>query len=159
VNQTSNPFKLASASEGCALWVLRRNCSVTPAQLGLTLGLLCAVSLAVALFFWFQGAVLVLPFAALEMLALALAFFVHARHATDGERISVSGSRLVVEQEVAGHTRRCEFSREGVSVVPLEDSGLIEVSGGGRVVRVGRYLRFDLRPTLAREIRLALRRV
>lgn len=157
MNQTSNPFLLASASEEGVSWVLRRNCSITPAQLGLTFGLLCAASLTVALFFWFQGVVLVLPFAALEMLALAMAFLFHARHATDGERISVSGARLVVEQEVAGHTQRCEFGRDWVSVVPLEGCGLIEVSGGGRAVTVGRYVRLDLRPVLAREIRLALR--
>jgi uncharacterized membrane protein len=159
VNQTGNSFRLASASDEGVIWALRRNCSVTPSQLGLTLGLLCAVSLAVALFFWFQGAVLVLPFAALEMLALAMAFFIHARHATDGERISVSGAHLVVEQEVAGRTQRSEFARDWVNVVPLEGRGLIELSGGGRVVQVGRYLRSDLRPTLAREIRQALQRM
>jgi uncharacterized membrane protein len=159
VNQTSNPFKLARASEEGVFWALQRHCSVTPAQLGLTFGLLSAVSITVALFFWFQGAVLVLPFATLEMLALATAFVVHARHATDGERISVSGAHLVVEHEVAGHTQRCEFARDWVSVVPLDRGGLVEVCGGGRVVQVGRYLRSDLRPVLAREIRLALRGV
>lgn len=153
----SNPFKLARASEDGVFWTLQRHCSITPAQLGLTFGLLSAVSLAVAVFFWFQGAVLVLPFATLEMLALATAFFVHARHATDGERISVSGAQLVVEQDVAGRTLRSEFVRDWVNVVPPERGGLVGVCGGGRAVQVGRYIRSDLRPVLAKEIRLALR--
>ncbi|MGH8822638.1 MAG: DUF2244 domain-containing protein, partial [Rhodoferax sp.] len=33
----------------------------------------------------------------------------------------------------------------------------IEVSGHGRTVQVGRYVRPELRPELAREIRMALR--
>ena len=37
------------------------------------------------------------------------------------------------------------------------DGSLIEVSGQGRSVRVGRHLRPELRPALAREIRMALR--
>jgi uncharacterized membrane protein len=39
----------------------------------------------------------------------------------------------------------------------VDDRSLIEVSGQGRRVIVGRYLRPELRPQLAREIRKALR--
>jgi uncharacterized membrane protein len=157
VVQASNSFRLATASADGLHWILRRNCSVSPAQLGLTFGLLSALSLSVALFFWFQGAVLVLPFAALELMALATAFLVYARHAADGERISVHGGRLVVELETAGRTERCEFARDWVRVEPRNGHGLVELRAGGRSVRVGRYLRSDLRPVLAREIRQALR--
>jgi uncharacterized membrane protein len=38
-----------------------------------------------------------------------------------------------------------------------DDRSLIELSGKGRRVSVGRYLRPELRPVLAREIRSALR--
>ena len=155
--QASNSFRLATASADGLHWILRRNCSVSPAQLGLTFGLLSALSLSVALFFWFQGAVLVLPFAALELGALATAFLVYARHAADGERISVHEGRLVVELETAGRTERCEFARDWVRVEPRTGHGLVELHAGGRSVRVGRYLRSDLRPVLAREIRQALR--
>jgi uncharacterized membrane protein len=157
VGQASNHFRFAMLSDDGVHWTLRRNCSVTPAQLALTLGVLCAVSLMVALYFWFLGAVLVLPFAALELVVVAMAFLVHARHATDGECISVLAGRLVVEVECAGRTQRCEFARFGVRVEPQAESGLIEVSGGGHSVRIGRYLRSDQRPALMREIRLALR--
>jgi uncharacterized membrane protein len=54
--------------------------------------------------------------------------------------------------------RRSEFNREWVRVEPLADDGsLIELSGQGRKVNVGRYLRPELRPVLAQEIRRALR--
>ncbi len=139
-------------------WLLRRNCSVTPAQLGRLYLSLCVVSLGIASFFWVQGAHLVMPFAWLELIAVGTAFLVYARHARDGENIVLQGSQLVVELENGGRTERAEFAREWVRVEPRSgDGSLIEVSGQGRSVVVGRHLRPDLRPALAREIRFALR--
>jgi uncharacterized membrane protein len=145
-------------SEEGLRWILRRNCSVTPGQLGAVFVALCLVSLGVAGFFWFMGATLVLPFAAVELVAVATAFLVYARHATDRECISLTGGRLVVEQESAGKTRRSEFFSHGVRIEPrLDGDRLVEVRGGGQVVCVGRFLRPDLRPVLVNEIRRALR--
>ena len=138
-------------------WNLRRNCSVSPQQLGVALGLLGAVSLSVAVFFWLQGAVLVLPFALVELAALATAFLVHARHAADRERISLVAGRLVVELETAGRTVRREFLPDWVRVVSPRGRDLVEVCGGGKSVHVGRFVRPDLRALLALEMRQALR--
>ena len=139
-------------------WLLKRNCSVTPVQLGRFYLSLCTVSLSIAFVFWMQGAHLVMPFAWLELLAVGAAFLVYARHARDGEKIVLQGSQLVVELETAGRTERAEFAREWVRVEPRSGNGsLIEVSGQGRTVVVGRHLRPELRPALAREIRFALR--
>lgn len=148
---------LASVSDEGIRWVLRRNCSVTPGQLVGVFVALSAVSLCVAGFWWFMGAKLVLAFTAMELAAVAAAFLVFARHATDRECISLSAGRLVVEQELAGKTRRSEFLSQGVRIEPrLDGDRLVELSGGGQVVRVGRYLRSDLRPLLAKELRRAL---
>ena len=107
-----------------------------------------------------QGATLVLPFAFLEMLMLGVAFFVYARHATDGERIVLEDGRLLVELECGGKLERSEFLRNWVRVEPgAYDKSLIELTGQGKTVRVGRFVRPELRPALAREIRLALRMV
>jgi uncharacterized membrane protein len=119
---------------------------------------LAVVSLGIATFFWFQGATLIMPFAWAELLALATAFFIYSRHARDGEKIVLRGGRLTIELETAGRFERAEFNREWVRVEPKDgDGSLIEVSGQGRSVRVGRHLRPELRPALAREIRMALR--
>ena len=99
-----------------------------------------------------------MPFAWLELIAVGSAFLVYARHAGDGEKILLQGGQLVVELESAGRTQRAEFNREWVRVEPRSgDGSLIEVSGQGRSVRVGRHLRPELRPALAREIRFVLR--
>jgi uncharacterized membrane protein len=150
----------ASADEGSPVvrWALKRNCSITPSQLmGLYLSF-CVVSLGIAVLFWLQGARMVMPFAWLELIAVGTAFVVYSRHARDGEKIILRGQQLVVELETAGRTERAEFLREFVRVEPTSgDGSLIELSGQGRSVVVGRHVRPDLRPALAREIRLALR--
>ena len=151
-------FRFATVQGQAIHWFLGRNCSVTPAQLGWLYASLCVVSLGIAAFFWFQGAVLVLPFAWLELAAVGVAFIVYARHAADREHITLSGRRLVVELENAGRLERAEFNRDWVRVEPgVDDRSLIEVSGQGRRMNVGRYLRPELRPALAQEIRRALR--
>lgn len=105
-----------------------------------------------------MGAKLVMPFAWLELVAVGAAFLVYVRHATDGERISLQGAQLVVELENAGHLERAEFNRQWVRIEPtIGDTSLIEVSGQGRSVQVGRYVRPELRGALARELRMALR--
>ena len=160
VSQANNAFRFATLSEQGMQWTLKRNCSVTPAQLGYLYVSLCILSLGVSGMFWSLGATLVLPFALLELLAVGTAFLVYARHATDSERISLLEGCLVVEWEIAGRLQRCEFAREWVRVEPRQDDGqMIEVRGGGKSVRVGRYVRSDQRPLLAREIRQALRGV
>ena len=139
-------------------WLLKRNCSLKPVQLLAMYLSLCLVSLGIASFFWMQGAHFVMPFACVELIAVGTAFVVYARHASDGERILLRGGQLVVELETAGRMERSEFNREWVRVEPKdEDGSLIEVSGQGKSVRVGRHIRPELRPALAREIRFVLR--
>ena len=139
-------------------WLLQRNCSVTPGQLIGLFASLSVVSLGIATFFWFQGATLIMPFAWAELIAVGIAFTVYARHARDGEKILLHGGQLVVELQTAGRLERSEFNREWVRVEPKDgDGSLIEVSGQGRSVQVGRHIRPELRPALAREIRFALR--
>ncbi len=56
-----------------------RNCSISPAALLGSLAALAAVTLAIGIGFSLLGAWPVLPFAGLEVLALAIAFVVHVR--------------------------------------------------------------------------------
>ena len=151
-------FRFATVQGQNIHWFLKRNCSVTPGQLGWLYASLCVVSLGIAGIFWVQGARMILPFAWLELAAVGVAFLAYARHAADGERISLQGGHLVVELENAGRLERAEFHRDWVRVEPRADGrSLIELSGQGRSVNVGRYVRPELRPALAQEIRQALR--
>lgn len=139
-------------------WLLKRNCSITPRQLfGVYLSL-CAASLAIAGGFAWVGASPVLVFAGVELLLVGAALLLYARHALDHERITLRGPALCVEHQHGAHTDRSEFRAAWVRVEPLSsDRSLIEVAGDGHTARIGRYLRPELRPTLARELRIALR--
>jgi uncharacterized membrane protein len=155
-------FGLAMKAESgaCSVqWELRRNCSLTPRQmLGFYLGL-SGISLGIAGWFWWLGARLVMPFAWLEVLAVGAALLVHARHVTDSERIRLDGSVLTVERACGARTERCEFCTEWVRVGPAQgDGSLIELCERGRKVEVGRFVRPELRPQLADEMRWVLRR-
>lgn len=155
---SSLDFKFAQISGANVHWRLRRNCSVTPAQLAYVYGLLCLVSLGIGLFFWFHGAPMVLGFAGLDLLVVAAAFFMYARHATDGDSISLQGASLVVERETAGRKERQEFDRQWVRIEPpVGRNGLIAVSSRGLTVEVGRFVRPEMRQALAGEIKWALR--
>ncbi len=150
-------FHFATVQDARISWDFRRNCSVTPRQLSACFGLMVLVSLTVGAFCWSQGAVLVLPFASLELLAVGTAFVVYARHALDGERIWLEGNVLVVESENAGHRVRREFQRAWVRIEQAaHGQAMIEVCCHGQRVPVGRFVRNELRQRLATELRLAL---
>ena len=140
------------------LFDLRRNLSITPRQLMAAYALLCALSLAVALGFWWQGVALVGLFTGLELLAVGGVLLVVARHAGDREIITLTGGELAVEQRFGPAVLRTAFRAGWVRVEPAADDGsLVELSGEGRSVRVGRHVRPELRVTLAQELRRALR--
>ena len=149
----------AGAGDHSLQWLLKRNCSTTPRQMMGFYASLCLVSLAIGAFFWAQGAMLVMPFASLEILAVGAALLVYARHATDRERIRLQPGRLMVEHVFGRHVERAEFAPAWVRIEPEHgERSLIELSGQGRHIAVGRYLRPELRRQLAEELRWALRR-
>lgn len=122
---------------------------------------LCVVSFGLALGFAALGAWLVLPYAALEMAVLYLAFRWFDRHATDWERVSVCGDRVILERERAGiHTRR-EFNRFWARV-ELEESGALRptlrlvLRFGGEREPFGDELPAEERVAAARELRRTL---
>jgi len=140
-------------------WLVKRNCSITPRQLGSVYLSLCGVSLVIALFFLWQGAPFVMAFAGLELVLVGVALLVFARHAGDRELLRLAGRSLSVEQHVGTRVRRTDFTAEWLTVEPVAGQGsLVQLSGEGRTVRVGRFLRPELRPAFARELRQALRR-
>ena len=148
----------ATESEWAVEWMLRRNCSLAPRQLLMFYLLLCGFSLTVASFWWWHGAWMVMTFAWLEVVSVGLAMLVYARHATDAERIAVRHGSLTVEHVSGSRLERVEFEPAWVRVEPESgDRSLVELSGQGRRIVVGRFVRPELRSQLARELRMALR--
>jgi len=135
--------------------VARPNCSLTPAG---RVGVVCILgifSLTVAIGFGLAGAWMVFPFAGLELLALACAFYYVNCHAGDYESLAIDGDQVVVEQHSYKKLNQVVFHRYWVQVV------LREVPGGeqrlwlrshGREVEVGRYMSCDQRLALAQQL-------
>jgi uncharacterized membrane protein len=157
VARPADGWRFGVPAAGGVEWTLKRNCSITPAQLLAAYGGLCVLSLGVAGFFWLQGARLVMPFAGCELLAVAAAMLAFARHAGDHERIALGDGRLLVETADGGRVERIEFAQDAVRVETGDGGSLIELSGRGERIAVGRHVRPELRPWLAAELRDALR--
>jgi uncharacterized membrane protein len=97
-------------------------------------------------------------FTGLELLAVGAALLVFARHAGDRETITLTHREMSVVQQVGPATEQVRFRAEWVRVEPVADDGsLVELSGEGRSVRVGRHVRPEMRVALAQELRRALR--
>lgn len=148
------------SGEWSVQWLLKRNCSLSPRQVLSCYVALSIVSLGIGLLFWIYGARLVMPFAWLEVAALGAALLCYARHAADAEVIRLQRGRLVVEHACGRRVERVEFAPCWVRVGRAQGNGsLIELSGEGRRIAVGRFVRPELRRALADELRAALRRV
>jgi uncharacterized membrane protein len=80
------PLRFATAAgngeDGSLQWLLRRNRSMTPAQLVVFYLALCALPAVIAGAFWLHGAPLVLPFASVELLACCRAACIRVTPAT-----------------------------------------------------------------------------
>jgi len=151
-----SPF---GSGDGSVQWLLRRNCSMTPTQLVAFYLSLSAWSLAIAGAFWWHGATLVMPFAGIEILAVGAALLIYARHSGDRERVILSPGRLSVECTVGRRVDHVDFAPAWVRVEPAHgERSLIELSGEGKRIAIGRFVRPELRRALADELRGALRR-
>ena len=140
-------------------WLLKRNCSLSPRQLGYAYAVLCAASFAVALMFVFHGAWYVLAFAVFEMLAVAMAFLHYARHATDHEHIALADGCLLVERIEAGRVRQIRLDSHWTHIaLPDRATDLINLQAPGVKVEVGRYVTAAKRRQFAQELRRELRR-
>jgi uncharacterized membrane protein len=140
-------------------WLMARNSSFVPGCLLGVFAALAALGLGIGAAFWWLGAPAVLPLAGAELLLVGSAFWVCSRHAADAETITLADRELKVEHRFGPVVDAAAFRAEWVRVEPVHGEGsLLELSGQGQRIRVGRYLRPELRSALARELRLALKR-
>ena len=139
-------------------WLFKRNCSITPRQLGSVFASLCAVSFVIAAFFFWHGAPFVAAFASLELLAVGVALLVFARHGGDRETLTLVGRSLRVEQCHGSRISHTDLAADWLSVEPEAGQGsLVQLRDRDRTVCVGRHLRPEIRAAFAHELRQAVR--
>lgn len=160
VQDTVSAASGAEAEGSSAIeWRLCRNCSLAPRQLLRCYLGLSVVCLGIGSLCWWHGATLVMPFAWLEVLALGVALLVYARHAADGECLRLERGMLTVRRECAGRIEQHEFRFDGVRIESRGDGSLVELSGQGRSIAIGRLVRPEARRQLVNDLRREKRRV
>src|SRR5690606_30350138 len=88
------------------------------------------------------------------------AVFMYARRAGDGEMIAMHASLVRVRRRIAGREQCIEFHPRWVRVEPdRDDHSLVRLSGQGRSVVVGEFVRKQHRRQLADEFRWALKHI
>ena len=146
-----------SASGRQRVWMLSRNCALTPRQVGLFYLSLVAASSAIAIMFLVRGAWMVLPFSLIEMAALGAALLVYARHAVDCERVSLDSDELVIEAIDGNTTRVTRFDARLARVeVEPKRRGAVAVVACNERIAVGRFVCERERRQFARQLGRAL---
>ena len=121
---------------------------------------LASLALVVALGFMHIGAWLVLPFAGLELIAFAAAFYYLNLHAGDFETITILDDVVLIEQHVYKKSVKTEFQRYWARVNLRQQadgvSGLF-IGSHGKEIEFGRgYIDEQQRISLAKQLRLIL---
>lgn len=145
--------------------ILKPNNSISP-EAGVRVVLaLAGLIFLVAFGFTRIGAWLVLPFAGLELLAIAYAFYFMHLHSADFESITISDDVVVVEKKDDKKISTTVFQRywAQVSVRKVVDgadvNGLFINSHGNEVEFGKKYINDEQRVLLAREIKQKLRSI
>lgn len=136
----------------------KRNCSIAPLPLCVFFLAAALTCLAIGIVWFWLGAWLVLPFAGLEIVALAVALLLNARHSGDYERIRLCRDTMTVEVCTASRVIRHELNPQWARVV-VDREGLtprVALLSHGRELEIGRHLDDDGRLWLAGELRRRL---
>lgn len=139
-------------------WFLKRNCSMSPRQVGIAYGMLCLFTFTIASVFALHGMWMVLAYAALESGGLAIALLYYARHATDHEHIALSEGCLLVERIEAGACAQVRLDPYWTRVgLPTQRHRLIQIESRGVKLEVGGFVSEEMRRQVANELRTELR--
>ena len=122
---------------------------------------IAVVSFTIGGFFLARGLPLVLPFSGLEVLAVALAFYLVLRDGEKREVIRIAGDCLVIETGKQAIEDRVEFNRFWVRVDLLASRyryhpSRLVVASRGQTIELGRFLTEGERQSFARTLINAL---
>ncbi len=150
---------LPANSEFCI--VARSGSALPTRQRWLSFGILAAVSACAGFTVSAWGAWLVLPYTALEIAALAAAFWWMERRSRDWERLTVAENRVIIERSMGGRRDKREFSRHWVQVNMEESTAWpprsrLALRFAGNTVEFGGALGSAERARVARELRRVL---
>ena len=104
-------------------WLMKRNCSFSPKQVGVFYLSIVCFSLLVATYFLLIGVWMVIIFTSIEILALTFALYIYSRHALDYEKITIVGKQLLFERSWGGKIQSYEFNTIWTKLIRSESGG------------------------------------
>lgn len=138
----------------------RPNCSLTPQGRQFAFGAIAAVIMLVAVVFGWLGYWMILPFAGLEIGALAWAFNSLKKHSSDYESVSIRGNEILIERRQGERLERRTLNSQWAQLVKVESAyGRIGVAlrSHGRETELGAFLTDEGRLELAEELQTWLK--
>ena len=125
--------------------------------------ILSVIALLVALSFVSVGAWLVLPFAGLELMAFAYAFYYLSMRANDFEMVTVTGDVVVVEKFGYKRNSKVEFQRYWAQVTlrkQVNGMNALFIGSHGKEVEFGHgFINDEQRISIAKELKLILKKI
>jgi uncharacterized membrane protein len=135
---------------------VKPNCSLSPRQKIWVFLAVAIFPICVSTVFALLGAWLVLPFAGLELLALAFAFYLVHCHSGDYENITIAGGNLAIERREYKNTSRVVFQCYWARVILRDGPGgeqRLWLRSHGKEVEFGRNMSNDARLILAGQLK------
>jgi uncharacterized membrane protein len=134
-------------------WLMKRNCSFSPKQVGMFYLSLVFFSLLVAGYFLLIGVWMIFIFTSIEILALTIALYVYTRHALDYEKISIDNKKLLVERSWGGKVETHEFNTMWTKLERTGASGRrIALKNSTSHVPIGFFVRLNEQHKFEREL-------
>jgi uncharacterized membrane protein len=137
--------------------VARPNCSISARGMKFVVAIVAFISFSIGLSFSLMGAWLILPFAGLEVIAIAYAFYYVNCRAGDYESITIEGDDIEIEKRNYNNTSHTVFNRYWARVIlrdlPCGDQSLWLRSHGKEVEFGRRFMNNDQRLALARQLK------
>jgi uncharacterized membrane protein len=149
--------RINNDSDSVETWVLQPTRSMTWREAKIVVAAVAVVSLAIGVWFLYQGFPLVLPFSGLEALAVAIAFYIVVRDGEHREVVSVYQRRIVIEKGREQANSRAEFDCSWARVELTQSPrrwypSRLSITSHGRYVELGRFLTNGERQALARAL-------
>ena len=134
-------------------WLMKRNCSFSPKQVGGFYISIVGFSLLVAGYFYLIGAWMILIFTSIEILAVTIALYVYTRHALDYEKITIVGKQLLFERSWGGKIQQHEFNTIWTKLVYNESTGKdLVLKTSAKEVPIGFFIGANAREQFGKEL-------
>ena len=139
------------------IWLMKRNCSLTPRRLSQFYAALICFSLTVGIGFLVVGVWMIMIFTLIELSAVTLGFLIYARHALDFEEIRIEGTQLTIIKFIGYKTQQYQFNTRWTQVAaPAQGSKVFMLTSEKQTIELGQFLRSSQQQKLLAELKPCL---